>query len=231
MHDDSLVLLNLGLNLVELLNLLLHLSIGILVLLLQTNNGGLLLDLGLLKVTPQLGHLSLPLLVELNLGTSGTAGLIQALAQVLQLTGKVRPLPLSLGSALSLSLKLLLHLLDPGLDLLDGLLDLGHEALLILKLGHEAGGVLLLALNGVLEFLPGPLKLRHSLLKNLELSLQLPPLLLNISPAALLLLIRTLKLIKSGLKLVLDLVQVVDLVLSNLEVLSGLGSILADVLF
>merc|ERR1719394_1620276 len=46
----------------------------------------------------------------------------------------------------------------------------------------------------------------------------------------LLLLVRALQLIKSGLKLVLDLVQMVDLVLSNLEVLLGLGSILTDVL-
>merc|ERR1712241_870560 len=45
-HDDSLVLLNLSLDLVELLNLLLHLGKGILVLLLQADNGGLLLDLG-----------------------------------------------------------------------------------------------------------------------------------------------------------------------------------------
>merc|ERR1719394_1645708 len=46
----------------------------------------------------------------------------------------------------------------------------------------------------------------------------------------LLLLVRALQLIKSGLKLVLDLVQKVDLILSNLEVLLGLGGILADVL-
>merc|ERR1719151_557889 len=166
-HDDSLVLLNLGLDLVELLHLLLHLSNGILVLLLQTDNGGFLLNLGLLEVASELGHLSLPLLVELHLSTGGAAGLTKTLTKVLQLTGEVRPLPLSLGSALSLGLEFLLHLLDPGLDLLDGLLDLGHEALLILELAQEARGVLLLALDGVLELLPGPLKLRHSLLENL----------------------------------------------------------------
>merc|ERR1719468_266851 len=109
-------------------------------------------------------------------------------------------------------------------------MDLGHEALLVLKLAQEARCVLLLALDGILQLLPGPLELGHGLLENLKLSLQLPPLLLNIGPATLLLLIRTLELIKSGLQLVLDLVQMVDLVLSNLEVLSGLGSILADVL-
>merc|ERR1719394_2074685 len=46
----------------------------------------------------------------------------------------------------------------------------------------------------------------------------------------LLLLVRALQLIKSGLKLVLDLVQMVDLVLSNLKIFLGLGGILADVL-
>merc|ERR1719322_676737 len=82
MHDDSLVLLNLGLDLVELLNLLLHLSISILVLLLQSNNGGLLLDLSLLQVSSQLGDLSLSLLVKLNLSAGGTASLIKTFSKV-----------------------------------------------------------------------------------------------------------------------------------------------------
>merc|ERR1719336_3771206 len=198
-HDLSLVLLDLGLHLVELLNLLLHLSIGILVLLLKTHNGGLLLDLGLLEVAAQLGHLSLSLLAKLNLGTGGTAGLVQTLTKILELTGEVRPLPLSLGTSLPLSLKLLLHLLNPGLDLLDGLLDLGHQGLLVLELAHQARGILLLAANGILQLLPGPLKLRDGLLQDLQLALNLAPLLLNIGSATLLLLIRTLKFIKSGL--------------------------------
>merc|ERR1719412_1059701 len=225
-HNLSLVLLDLGLHLVELL----HLSIGILVLLLQANNGGLLLDLGLLEIAAQLGHLSLSLLVKLNLGTGGTAGLVQTLTKILELTGEVRPLPLGLGTALPLGLKLLLHLLNPGLDLLNGLLDLGHQGLLVLQLAHQARGILLLAANGILQLLPCPLKLRDGLLQDLQLSLDLAPLLLNIGSATLLLLIRTLKFIKSGLKLVLDLVKVVNLILSNLQVLLGLGSVLADVL-
>merc|ERR1719468_1334267 len=109
-------------------------------------------------------------------------------------------------------------------------MDLGHEALLILKLAQEARCVLLLALDGILELLPGPLKLGHGLLENLELSLDLPSLLLNIGAAALLLLIRALELIKSGLELALDLVQVANLVLINLEILLGFSSILANVL-
>merc|ERR1740123_2698776 len=90
--------------------------------------------------------------------------------------------------------------------------------------------IFLLTLDGVLELLPSPLKLRHGLLENLELSLNLPSLLLNVGPATLLLLIRTLELIKSGLELVLDLVQVSNLVLGNLEILLRLSSILANVL-
>merc|ERR1719336_1023472 len=144
-HDHGLVLLDLGLDLVELLDLLLHLSNGVLVLLLQTHNGGLLLDLGLLEVAAQLGHLGLSLFVQFNLSAGGAAGLVQTLAQALQLAGEVRPLPLGLGTALSLGFKFLLHLLNPGLDLLDGLLNLGHEGLLVLQLAHQARGILLLA--------------------------------------------------------------------------------------
>merc|ERR1712012_398309 len=226
----SLVLLNLGLNLVQLLDLLLHLGNGILVLLLQSNNGGLLLDLGLLQVSSQLGDLSLSLLVQLNLGTGGSGGLVETLTETFQLTGEVRSLALSLGSALSLSLKFLLHLLDSGLDLLDGLLDLGNQGLLILQLAHQTRGILLLALDGILKFLSGSLKLRNSFLHNLQLSLNLPSFLLNVGSATLLLLIRALQLIKGGLKLVLDLVQVSNLILSNLKIFLRLGGILADVL-
>merc|ERR1719445_473793 len=196
-HDDSLVLLNLGLDLVQLLDLLLHLGNGILVLLLKSNNGGLLLDLGLLKVSPQLGHLSLSLLVQFNLGTGGSGGLIETLTEVLQLTSKVRSLALSLGSPLSLSLKFLLHLLNSCLDLLDGLLDLGNQGLFILQLAHQTRGILLLASNGILKFLSGSLKFRNSFLHNLQFSLNLPSFLLNVGSATLLLLIRALQLIKS----------------------------------
>merc|ERR1719389_1581246 len=229
-HDHGLVLLDLGLDLVELLDLLLHLGDGVLVLLLKTHDGGLLLDLGLLEVAAQLGHLGLSLLVQFNLSAGGTAGLIQTLAQALQLAGEVRPLPLGLGTALPLGLEFLLHLLNPGLDLLDGLLDLGHQGLLVLQLAQKARGILLLALDGVLQLLLGPLQLGHGLLHDLQLSLDLASLLLNVGTAALLLLVRALQLVKGGLELVLDLVEMADLVLSHLKVLLGLSSILADVL-
>merc|ERR1719392_463521 len=74
-HDEGLVLLNLVLHLVELLNLLGHLSNGVLVFLLEAEEGGLLLDVGLLEIAAQLGHLSLTLLVQLDLGGGGSRGL------------------------------------------------------------------------------------------------------------------------------------------------------------
>merc|ERR1712117_225634 len=174
---------------VSLFNLLLHLSIGILVLLLQSNNGCFLLDLGLLKISSELGDLSLSLLVKLNLSSSGSTGFIKSLTKVLKLTGKVRSLSLSLGSSLSLSLKFFLHLFNSGLDLLDGLLDLSNKRLFILHLAHESRGILLLALDGILKLLSGSLKLRDSLLHNLELALNLSSLLLNVGSSTLLLLI------------------------------------------
>jgi len=230
MHDLLLVLFNLGLHLGELINLLSHLSNGILVLLLQSNQGRFLLNVSFLKILPELGNLGLSLLVELNLGSCSTTGLSQSLSKVLQFPSQVRSLPFSLGSGLSLSLQLLFHLFNTGLLLLDGLLDLGNKRLLIFKLAEKSRGILLLPGNSILNLLPGPLKLSNSFLGDLELTFNLPALLLNIGSASLFLVKRALKLIKSLLKLVLDLVQMVDLVLSNLEVFTCLGSIFIQVL-
>ena len=62
-----LLLLDLLLHLVELLDLLGHLRDGVHVLLLERGQRGLVLDGGLLEVATELGQLSLPLLVQLNL--------------------------------------------------------------------------------------------------------------------------------------------------------------------
>merc|ERR1719166_170389 len=121
-------------------------------------------------------------------------------------------------------------ILNPGLDLLDGLLDLGHQGLLVLQLAHQSSAVLLLALDGALKFLPGPLQLGDGLLHDPQLSLDLPSLLLDVGAGALLLLVGALQLVQSGLQLALDLVEVTDLVLGHLQVLHGLGGVLADVL-
>merc|ERR1719400_2121206 len=130
------------------INLLGHLSSGIALLPLQVGEDGLLLNVGLLHVLAQLVHFRLALLVELHLGGGGTAGLVKTLAKLVDLPGKVRPLPLGLGAGLALGLKLLLHGLDATLDLLDSLLGLGDQVLLVVELGRQLSIVLLLVANG-----------------------------------------------------------------------------------
>merc|ERR1719400_3028626 len=158
-HDEHLVLLDLGLHLAKSVNLLSHLSSGISLLPLQVGEDGLLLDVRLLDILPELSNLSLPLLVELHLGGGGAASLVETLTKLVDLPGKVRPLPLGLGASLALSLQLLLHVLDAALDLLDSLLGLGDQVLLIVELGRQLGVVLLLVADCDLEVPLGALKL------------------------------------------------------------------------
>merc|ERR1719470_247317 len=141
-HDEHLVLLDLGLHLAKSVNLLGHLSSGVSLLPLKVGEDGLLLDVGLLNVLAQLVHFRLALLVELHLGGGGTTGLVKTLTKLVNLPGKVRPLPLGLGAGLALSLQLLLHGLDAALNLLDSLLRLGNQVLLIVELGSKLGVVL-----------------------------------------------------------------------------------------
>ena len=149
-----------------------------------------------LKVLPELADLSFSLLVQLNLSRSGSTGLRQSLTKALKLSCKIRSLSLGLGSGLALSFKFLFHFLNSGLLFLDGLLDLGNKRLLILKLAEEARGILLLASNGIFNLLSGSLKISNSLLSDLQVSLNLPALLLNISSSSLFLVQRRLKFIK-----------------------------------
>merc|ERR1719239_1648565 len=69
----------------------------------------------------------------------------------------------------------------------------------------------------------------HLILSNLKIFTSLGSI-LNISSSSLFLVQRGFKLIKSRLKLVLDLVQMVHLILSNLKIFTSLGSILIQVL-
>merc|ERR1719464_2582518 len=101
MHESGLLLLNLGLHLGKLVNLFRHLSNSILMLLLQADEGGGLLDVGFFQILPQLANLSLPLLVELNLSVGCTSSLIESLTKALKLLSKIGPLPLSLGERLN----------------------------------------------------------------------------------------------------------------------------------
>merc|ERR1719204_1816642 len=83
--------------------------------------------------------------------------------------------------------------------------------------------ILLLVGNHVLNLSPLSLKICNSVLGHLQISLGLPLLLLNGSPALLLLLEASLQLIQGGLQLRLHLAEMTDLLLSGDKVLGGLG--------
>merc|ERR1712121_485207 len=201
-HDDLLVLLNLSLHLGKSIDLLLHLKSSITLLPLQVAEDRLAGNVGLLNILAELDNLSFTLLVELNLGDSGTAGLIVSVTELFNLTGKVRSLSLSLNTGLTLSLEFLLSSLNTGLEFLDVLLGLGNKSLLIIQLGRQHLGILLLVADGVLNISLLSFKISNRVLGHLKASL---------------------KLIQGGLKLGLDLAQVLDLLLSTNEVLIGLG--------
>merc|ERR1712012_309536 len=150
-HDGLLVLVNLSLHLLQGVSLLLHLEDRVSLLSLQVAEDRLAGNVGLLHVLAELDDLRLTLLVELNLGDSGAAGLVVSGSKLLDLTGEVRSLALSLSTGLTLGLKLLLCSLNTGLELLDVLLGLGHQGLFIIKLCRQHVDILLLGSNGVLN--------------------------------------------------------------------------------
>lgn len=213
---------SLSLELVELVELLAHLGDGIVVLLAQVSEGGLVLDVGLLEVAAQLAELGFALLVELDLSGCGATGFFKTLTQLFKLTRKVSALLLGLSARLALGLDFLLELLDAALQLLDLLLELADEGLFIFELGGEGGDLFVLALDGLFEFLFVTLEVGDGFLGKLEVALNLPPLLLDVSAQFLLAFQGVLELVEGLLELLLDLVEVVDLVLSGLELLGGL---------
>merc|ERR550519_2642604 len=229
-HDLDLVLLNLALHLSKSINLLAHLGNGITLLPLQVSKNGLLLDVGLFHILAQLVDLRIPLLVQLHLSGGGTAGLIQALSKGVDLPRQVRPLPLRLGASLAFGLRFLLHGFDAALDLLDSLLGLCYKVLLVVKLGGQLSVVLVLVVNGDLDVPLGPLEFSDTILSHLEVSLDLPLLLLESSPALLLFVKSAFELIKSGFELALHGVQVNHLLVDSDHVIVGLGLSLSNVL-
>lgn len=150
-------------------------------LLAQVGESALVLDVGLLEVTAELGQLSLALLVELNLGRGGTASLLQTLTDLLEFAGEVGALLLGLGAGLAFSLDFLFELLDAGLQFLDLLVQLGNKGLFVLELGSDRGDFLVLALDGLLELLLVALEVGDGLLSQLEVSLSLPLGLLDVT--------------------------------------------------
>ena len=77
---------------------------------------------GLHEIVAELAHLSLTLLVQLNLGRGGSRGLSESLSHVLKPASQVKPLALGLDASLPLGLQLL----DMGLVLLDAPQDLDN---------------------------------------------------------------------------------------------------------
>lgn len=111
----TLLLLKLLLNTLEVVDLLSQLSNAVSLLLAQSSGSGFMLQSGLLKVTTELLELSLTLLVQLNLSSSGTASLLQSLTDLLKLPGQICSLFLNLGAGSTLSFNLFLQLLNTGL--------------------------------------------------------------------------------------------------------------------
>ena len=86
----------------------------------------------------------------------------------------------------------------------------------------QGGDLLVLAGDGLLELLLVALEVGDGLLGQLQVSLHLPLVLLHVRAQLLLALKRVLELVQGLLQLGFHLVQVVDLVLLGLQVLSGL---------
>merc|ERR1719412_461985 len=121
-----------------------------------------------------------------------------------------------------LHVDLLIQLVHADGELLDLLGVLAAEGLLVLDLGADGGNLLLLALDSLGKLGVDPLEVRHGLLGQLQISLDLPLHLLSITLGLLLTLQSVLALIQGLLQLALHLGQVVAPVLGGLDVLLGL---------
>lgn len=86
----------LGLELVQLVDLVTHLGDSVVVLLAQVGQGSFVLNVGFLQVTTKFAHLGFAFFVQLDLSGSGAAGFFQTFAQLFQLASQVSPLLLSL---------------------------------------------------------------------------------------------------------------------------------------
>merc|ERR1719507_1625114 len=141
------------------------------------------------------------LLVELNLGGGVGSSLLKTRGNVLNVLLQHGARLLSLGTVASLNIELLIELLNAGHQLLGLLIVLGGEGSLIVNLGRKGAALLLLAGNSSKKLGLDTLKIRDSLLGELEVTFKLPLGLLNISLHLLLALKSILSLIKSLLKL------------------------------
>jgi len=150
-HELGLLSISLGLQLLELLELVSQLSDGIVVLLAKGRQLGLVIQVLLLGVTAQLGEFSLTLLVGFELSSSSSTLFLQALADLFQLALKVGTSSVGLGARSALVLELVFEFGDSGLQLLDLLLELGNEGLFLLEFGAELVEISFLLAEVVLE--------------------------------------------------------------------------------
>lgn len=93
-------------ELVEGVDLLAHLGDGVVVLLAQTGQRGLMLDVGLLEIPAELAQLSLALLVQLDLSGSGTASFLQTFTKLFKLAREIAALLLCFSASAAFRLDL-----------------------------------------------------------------------------------------------------------------------------
>merc|ERR1719211_146226 len=197
-------------------------SHGVVVLHAKSSQGSLVGNVQLLKLRLEAGKLALPLLVELDLGGGVGAGLLQPGSDVLNVLLQHGAALLGLGAVSTLNGQLLVQLLKPGLKLLCLLGILGSESGLVVDLCGQSTALLVLAGRGSLELALHAVEVREGLLGQLQVSLNLPLRLLNVTLDLLLPLEGILGFVQSLFKLSLDARKVVALVLGSLDILLGL---------
>lgn len=111
----ALLLLQFLFDPLEVVDLLPQLGHAVRLLLAQCGGRGLVVQRGLLQVPPQFEELGLALLVHLDLSGGGSSGLLQPLADLLDLPGEVGPLLLDLCPDGSFGLDFFLQLFNTSL--------------------------------------------------------------------------------------------------------------------
>merc|ERR1719454_1360811 len=185
-------------------------------------------DVGLIQLHLQFGQLLLTSGVEGNLSRSVASRLLQFFVELIKLSAQGATSLVSAGTRLALSLKFLIELLKPSLQLLNLGVQLPAKSLLVLDLAIEGAVLLFFALQNLAHLDLVPLKVSDSLLGELQVALHLPLELLNVSLLLLLSLPRVLDLIKAFLEPDLQLIEVVALVLKGLDLLLFLHLALGD---
>merc|ERR1719295_2044014 len=229
-RERLLLLLQVVLQLLELVDLVSHLSDGISVLLAESASDGLVANVGFFEVAAEFEQLALAGLVKSGLSGGGATGILETLGELIQLLGQVGSLLLDLGAGLTLGFELFFDLLDAGGGVLDLLLGAGDGGVLVFVFGDKAAVFGVFALGGLLEVALDALEVVDGGERSLQLGLELSLGLVQIGAGFLLALQTILELVQGGLELSLDLGQVVDLVLLGLEIVEGFPVVLLDLL-